>query len=281
MDEEVWKTIPISLKYEASSHGRIRNKKVGNFLKQFPTPKGYRRVGIKGTHGEAITVLVHRLVAITFIPNPENKPTVNHKKHGGSNNHVSNLEWFSHKQQNGHKRKRKLNAQEIGFKELWGKRKIWKCDKVTGDKLEMFETVRDAANSVQSCKCMSKMFTVAENHEISSSIPGSRQSRLTAAGFKWKFDELRVLRTEEWRDLDPIDAKGAKGYQISSLGRLCAPTGEVRSPSGPEYSVYTLADKSVMAHRLVALTFLPRVDGKDFVNHLDGNKTNPSVDNLA
>lgn len=128
---------------------------------------------------------------------------------------------------------------------------------------------------------MSKIFTVAENHEISNSISGSRQSRLTAAGFKWQFDELRVLSTEEWRDLDPIDAKGAKGYQMSSLGRLCTPTGEVRSPGGRTYSVHSVGASRFMAHRLVALTFLPRVDGKKFVNHEDANINNPVVDNLS
>lgn len=277
MEEEIWKTIPISTNYEASSHGRIRNKKEGNFLTQFPTPAGYRRVNVVGTN----QVLVHRLVAITFIPNPDNKATVNHIKHGGSYNHVSNLEWCTHKEQNSHKRKRKLTTKEIEYAETWGTRKIWKCDNVNGDKLQLFKTVRDAANSVQQNHCMSKIFTVAENHEISNSVSGSRQSRLTVAGFKWQFDELRVLSTEEWRDLDPIDAKGAKGYQISSLGRLCSPTGEVRSPGGRTYSVHAVGDSRIMAHRLVALTFLPHVDGKNFVNHEDGNKNNPVVDNLS
>lgn len=167
MDEEIWKTIPISTNYEASSHGRIRNKTEGNFLTQFPTPAGYRRVNVVGTN----QVLVHRLVAITFIPNPENKPTVNHKKHGGSNNHVSNLEWFTQKEQNAHKRKRKLTTAEIECDETWGKRKVWKCDRVTADKFELFECVRDAANSVQQDKCMSKIFTVAENMRFLSRFP--------------------------------------------------------------------------------------------------------------
>lgn len=224
MEEEIFKTIPISTGYEASTHGRVRNKKRGTFMKQFPTAKGYRRVNIKGTNNEAITFLVHRLVAITFLPNPEKKPTVNHKQHGGSNNHVSNLEWSTYTEQATHKRKRTLTTDEIGFNDTWGKRKIWKCDKVTGDKVEMFASVRDAANSVHATRCMSKIFTVAENHEISTSISGSQQSRLTAAGFKWKFDELHLLNTEEWRYLNPVNTKGVEGYQISSLGRLCTPT---------------------------------------------------------
>lgn len=281
MDEEIWKTIPISTRYEASTHGRIRNKKTGRVHKSSETPLGYQAVGISGTHGEEITKLVHRLVAITFLPNPENKPTVNHLKHGRSNNNVSNLEWASRQRQNEHSRKRKLTSDEIGFEEAWGARHIWKCDKQTGEKLEMFETVRDAANSVQAARCMAKINTVAEGHEISTQMVDYRQCITSAAGFKWEFDEPRVLSTEEWRHIDPVDVKGAKGFQISTLGRLCTPAGEVKSPSGPSYSKHYICDEAFSAHRLVALTFIPRTEGKNEVNHLDGNKCNPNVDNLA
>ena len=50
--------------------------------------KGYLRVKINGS-----THLVHRLVALTYIPNPENKPCVCHKDNNRTNNRVENLYW--------------------------------------------------------------------------------------------------------------------------------------------------------------------------------------------
>jgi hypothetical protein len=47
---------------------------------------------------------VHRLIAQTYIPNPENKKTVNHKNHNPIDNRVENLEWYTHAEQNSHKR---------------------------------------------------------------------------------------------------------------------------------------------------------------------------------
>lgn len=280
--EESWKTIPISTKYEASTHGRIRRIKTGHILKLQDEGKGYLRVDIKGTCGENITRSVHRLVAITFIPNPDNEPTVNHISPDPSNNKVSNLEWASHKKQAQEARKRKLTPEEAPSSSTWGKRDIWKCDKITGDKIQMFSSVREAACEVGSSKHgMSQIFNVAENHEISNSIPGCRQGLLIAAGFKWEFDVLRVFTSETWCGLKPPGDEKVNGYEISTLGRILGPKRGVKSPvSNGQYAAHSVWGRLLPAHRLVAFTFLRKIEGKEYVNHIDGDKNNPIVDNL-
>jgi len=267
MEEEIWKTIPISIKYEASTRGRIRRIKTGHILKYDKDARGYLKVDIKGTFYENITRCVHQLVAITFIPNPDNEPTVNHINHKRSDNNINNLEWASQKKQKKHSRKRKLTPEEDPSSSKWGKRDIWKCNKLTGERIKMFKSIREAACAIDSSfQGMSQIFNVAENHEISNSLSDSREGRLVAAGFKWEYDELRTFKTEEWCSIDPLHTNGVEGYEISTLGRLFDPKGIVRSPiNGGDYPVFNI--KGIhLAHRLVALTFLPIVDGKDFDN---------------
>ena len=55
----------------------------------------YERVTLS-KEGVKSRFLVHRLVAQAFIPNPENKPDINHIDNNGQNNHVDNLEWCTH-----------------------------------------------------------------------------------------------------------------------------------------------------------------------------------------
>jgi len=59
---------------------------------------GYYSVSLCQKEGKRITVSIHRLLAIAFIPNPENKPQVNHIDGDKLNNKLSNLEWVSHKE---------------------------------------------------------------------------------------------------------------------------------------------------------------------------------------
>ena len=59
--------------------------------------KGYKRVALM-KDGKTIDVLVHRLIAQTFLPNPENKPYINHIDGDKTNNSVSNLEWCTQKE---------------------------------------------------------------------------------------------------------------------------------------------------------------------------------------
>lgn len=73
--------------------------------------RGYYSAGIRRK-----TLMVHRLVALAFIPNPEQKPFVNHIDGNKLNNHVSNLEWCTVQENNLHARQTGLNKQPVGYK---------------------------------------------------------------------------------------------------------------------------------------------------------------------
>ena len=73
--------------------------------------RGYYSVGIRRK-----THMVHRLVAQAFIPNPENKPFVNHIDGNKLNNHVSNLEWCTVQENNLHAKQTGLHKQAVGHK---------------------------------------------------------------------------------------------------------------------------------------------------------------------
>jgi hypothetical protein len=77
-------------KYEISSNGDLRrnNKIILSEVSKF----GYKRKYLKDFK---INVLIHRLVAQAFIPNPENKPQVNHIDGNKQNNNLINLEWVT------------------------------------------------------------------------------------------------------------------------------------------------------------------------------------------
>lgn len=106
--EEVWKTVPgYENIFEVSNFGQVRSlnrivktcynshRVVATKLrKQSINKNGYKRINA----GNKRIVLVHRMVALAFIPNPENKPFINHIDANPSNNVVTNLEWCTHKE---------------------------------------------------------------------------------------------------------------------------------------------------------------------------------------
>lgn len=97
--------------YMISSWGRIKNIK-DKFLSYYDDKDGYKKCTLSTEDGKKKKhFMVHRLVAIHFIPNPENKPEVNHlMPEDKSNLYYEHLEWVTTKENHAHARKHKLQT---------------------------------------------------------------------------------------------------------------------------------------------------------------------------
>ena len=93
----MFKKLEINSNYSINENGDVRNDKRNRLIAPYDNKagKGYLYVCLYNKHIKQGNYAVHRLVAQTFIPNPLNKPYVNHKDGNTKNNNVNNLEWVS------------------------------------------------------------------------------------------------------------------------------------------------------------------------------------------
>ena len=82
--------------YFVSNFGNVKNSKTNRILKSGFHPKGYKLVDIS-KNGIKKTFTVHRLVALAFLENPDNKQMIDHIDENKSNNNVKNLRWATSK----------------------------------------------------------------------------------------------------------------------------------------------------------------------------------------
>lgn len=135
---EEWKPIEgFGNYYEVSNLGRIRSKDrefngklfLGKLKKLTETSKrnnnqGYLCTRIKDIDGKSKCLYVHILVAKTFLPNPYNKITVNHKDGNKHNNCVNNLEWCTYSENNKHAIDVGLRKKYVGFLKNYNEKHI-------------------------------------------------------------------------------------------------------------------------------------------------------------
>jgi hypothetical protein len=88
--DPIIRDVPNHINYQISENGEVYNKITGRELKHKLGNRGYYFVGLNSK-----TVLIHRILAQLFIPNPENKCDVDHINRDKLNNDLSNLRWAS------------------------------------------------------------------------------------------------------------------------------------------------------------------------------------------
>lgn len=132
---EIWKdVVGYEGIYQVSNFSRVKSLEVKRFTKannsfstykekilnQSLTKDGYLKITFT-VNKQKKTFLVHRLVAIAFIPNPENKPEVNHKDGIKTNNFPDNIEWNTPDENQKHAYRNGLKISKKGIENLSSK----------------------------------------------------------------------------------------------------------------------------------------------------------------
>lgn len=248
--KEIWIVDPDFPDYFVSSKGRMMTK-YGYLMKSAPNCNGYIHPSTTDREGKTYTKGMHIHVARGFIPNPENKPFVNHINGIRHDNDVCNLEW--------------VTAEENAQRQVFRCRKQKECQIVQYDTLGAITHIWSGKTEVEE----------AFGTQVLKQILKACKSGV-------------YVEDSQWRRLDDIDLPGenwatsqyqGESIQVSSLGRIMCKNGKRTFGSKRKSGYVTYHDAFV--HRLICYGFYPRADADSLVvDHIDRNRSNNNISNL-
>jgi hypothetical protein len=159
--------------YAVTTCGKVWSYISNKWLKSYDDRVGYLQVSLR-KEGRTKKFRIHRLVLLTYVPNPLNLPTVNHINGVKTDNYLNNLEWLSYTENNVH-------AMTSGLRlNTFIPRGVVQVDIETGKYIALHETVADAIFSVQGCR---------KSPSITRCCRGKQK---TAYGYKWCYTSYPV-----------------------------------------------------------------------------------------
>lgn len=276
---EIWKPLPINNLYEVSTNGNIRNaknlkQKVFDLNKLKLIKTRIRVNNIVNENGEKRGFYLHRLIAMTFIPNPHNLDEVNHKNGDPYDNRSENLEWIS----------RADNMKHFHDNNKFSKkymRKLLCINKDTATIESTYKCIDDYLEITKDTIRHGKLYTILNSEE----------------GGEYDLGNNKILKYEKQIVLEPVNTEccwkpisEAPLYEVSNTG-LVKHSRLNRIVKGYLINGYKSvniklsesSDKKIcrLVHRLVATEFIPNeFSERIYVDHIDTNPLNNDVSNL-
>nr|QBK85444.1 MAG: uncharacterized protein LCMAC101_00310 [Marseillevirus LCMAC101] len=192
------KPIPGFLRYTITKDGKmISNIKTGAELKQYNIG-GYYVTKLFDDENKRVSVRTNRMVALTYIPNPNNFPIVNHKNGITTDNKRKNLEWTTHKGNSEH-------SEKLNLRKRW-MRPVVQMD-LEGKEIAEYESVAEASRQ-----------TGIDSRYI---IGVCRRVAMKSHGFRWRYKddenwEMPVRRA--CKAVEKVDMEGNVVEKYKSMG---------------------------------------------------------------
>jgi hypothetical protein len=261
MEGEIYLPVPIDIyraSYLVSNFGNVISISYNKILKP-QILNGYKKVGL-WYNAKRSSRSVHRLVAMTFLDNPDKLPWVNHKNGNKLDNNIMNLEWCN-AQQNAHH-----SQNELG--NVRKSKSVNKLD-LNGNFIENFISAKEAAGILG--------YNVA-------SIRSACSLGKKYKGFKWEYIVDERVEPPIGKKLEDYPE-----YIITSDGRVYShhinkymvlKTNEQGYVTIGLYNNKDKKQQNFYLHILVAKLYLEPIEGKNIVNHKDFDGSNNDYSNL-